>query len=117
MSAIAKWITALLICGACVTISYFFVDRPFAYFAHDELIAYRANFDLVGRLPNVLGPLVIGWTLIVGVRAVMGQPLTEVQTSIVLLHRVWPLLPYSKIGSNLRSAAHGPRHGSKIIRR
>ncbi|MGA7598812.1 MAG: hypothetical protein WCB23_13315, partial [Pseudolabrys sp.] len=84
MSAIAKWITALLICGACVTISYFFVDRPFAYFAHDELIAYRANFDLVGRLPNVLGPLVIGWTLIVGVRAVMGQPLTEVQTSIVL---------------------------------
>ena len=84
MSAAAKWSVALLICGACITISYFFVDRPFAYFAHDELSAYRATFDLVGRLPKVLGPLVIGCTLVFGVRAVMGRPLTEIQTAIVL---------------------------------
>jgi membrane-associated phospholipid phosphatase len=84
MSAIAKWTAALLICGACVTISYFFIDRPFAYFAHDELLGYRATFDLVGRLPNVLGPLVIGCTLIFAVRAVLGRPTTEIQASIVL---------------------------------
>src|SRR5215475_12643790 len=84
MSAIAKWTAALLICGACVTISYFFIDRSFAYFAHDELLGYRATFDLVGRLPNVLGPLVIGCTLIFAVRAVLGRPTTEIQTSIVL---------------------------------
>jgi len=84
MSAAAKWSIALLICGALIVISYFFVDRPFAYFAHDELQGYRALFDLVGRLPNVLGLLVIGCTLIFGVRAVLGRPLTEMQTSIVL---------------------------------
>src|SRR5262245_66370227 len=84
MSTMAKWIIALLICGACVTISYFFVDRPLAYFAHDELRRYRAVFDLVGRLPNVLGPFTVGCTLIFGIRAVMGRPLTEIQTAIVL---------------------------------
>src|SRR5262249_8866837 len=84
MSAAAKWSVALLICGACVIISYFFVDRPFAYFAHDELTAYRATFDLVGWLPKVLGPLVMACTLVFGVRAVMGRPLTEIQTAIVL---------------------------------
>jgi len=84
MSAIARWIVALLICGACVAISYFFVDRPFAYFAHDELRGFRAVFDLVGRLPNVLGPLIVGCTLIFGIRAVMGHRLTEIQTAIVL---------------------------------
>jgi membrane-associated phospholipid phosphatase len=84
MSAAAKWSVALLICGACITFSYFVVDRPFAYFAHDELRGYRAIFDLVGRLPKVLGPLVIGCTVFFGVRAVMGRPLTKIQTSIVL---------------------------------
>jgi hypothetical protein len=84
MSAAAKWSIALLICGASIIISYLFFDRPFAYFAHDELRGYRPIFDSVGRLPNVLGPLVIGCTLIFGVRAVMGRPLTEMQTSVVL---------------------------------
>jgi membrane-associated phospholipid phosphatase len=84
MSAIAKWIIALSICGACVAISYFFVDRPFAYFAHDQLREYRAIFDLAGRLPNVLGPFIVGCTLIFGIRASMGHPLTEIQTAIVL---------------------------------
>ena len=84
MSTAAKWCAALLICGACIAISYFFIDRPFAYYAHDELGGYRATFDLVGRLPKVLGPLVVGCTLVFGVRAVMGRPSTEIQTAIVL---------------------------------
>ena len=84
MSALAKWIIALSICGACVAISYFFVDRPIAYFAHDELRGYRAIFNLAGRLPNVLGPFIVGCTLIFGIRAVMGHPLTQIQTTIVL---------------------------------
>ena len=84
MSSIAKWTVALSICGARVIVSYFFVDRPFAYFAHDELRGYRAIFDLLGRFPKLLGLLVMGCTLIFGVRAVMGRPLTEIQTSIVL---------------------------------
>ena len=38
MNAAAKWSVALLTCGACITISYFFIDRPFVFiFAHDEL--------------------------------------------------------------------------------
>jgi hypothetical protein len=47
---------------------------------------YLLNFGSLagGELPNVLGPLAIGCTLIFGIRAVLGRPLTEIQTSVVL---------------------------------
>src|SRR5215475_4200113 len=133
MSAAAKWFVALLICSAGVTISYFFVDRPFAYFAHDELSAYRATFDLVGRSPKVLGPLVMACTLVFGVRAVMGRPLTEIQTTIVLsalslalsaivenwlklaFGRTWPETWVQNNPSLIRDGAYGfnPFHGGQ----
>src|SRR5262249_8226653 len=135
MSAIAKWTAALLICGACVTISNFFVVRPFAYFVPAELLGYRATFDLVGRLPKVLGPLVIGCTLIFAVRAVLGRPTTEIQTSIVLsalslalsailenwlkfaFGRTWPETWVQDNPSLIRDGVHNfnPFHGGRGV--
>ena len=84
MNDLAKWTVGLFICGIGVTVAYIWIDRPIAYFVHDELRGYRTIFDLAGRLPKLIGPLIIACTLILGVRALMKRPLTEFQTSIVL---------------------------------
>jgi len=77
-------VAALLICGLCIALSYFWIDRPVAYFIHQELSGYRGIFDLAARLPKVIGPLVAACTLLLGIRVVMGRPLTEFQAPIVL---------------------------------
>ena len=69
---------------ASVTASYLWIDRPVSYFVHDQLRAYRTIFDLVGRLPKVIGPIFIACTLILGVRAMMKKSLTQTQTAVVL---------------------------------
>src|SRR5215211_3773861 len=84
MTDLLKWTIALLMCGLCITVSYLWIDRPIAYFTHDQLRGYRAIFDAASRLPKVIGPLVIACTLMLGVRVVMRRPLTEIQTAIVL---------------------------------
>ena len=84
MSGPVKWTIAFAICGVCVTVSYFLIDGPVAYFAHYELRGYIRVFDLVGRLPKLLSPLIILSTLVLAVRSVLGRSLTEMQTCVVL---------------------------------
>jgi hypothetical protein len=84
LGAFARLTIGLLVCGAAITASYLWLDRPVSYFVYHELRAYRAVFDLAGRLPKVVGPLVIAFTLILGVRATMKRTLTETQTAVVL---------------------------------
>ena len=84
MTDLQKWTVALFICGFCVIVSYFWVDRPTAFFVHDELRGYRAIFDAASRLPKLIGPLVIACTLILSIRAAIRRPLTEAQLAIVL---------------------------------
>src|SRR5215218_8098555 len=74
----------MLVCGASVSASYLWLDRPVSYFVHDQLRAYRNIFDLAGRLPKVIGPVIIASTLVLGVRAMMKRSLTETQTAVVL---------------------------------
>lgn len=81
---LTKWVAALLICGLCIALSYFWIDRPVAYFIHQELPGYRGIFDIAGQLPKVIGPLIVVCTLVLGIRVVVGRPLTEFQTTIVL---------------------------------
>lgn len=84
MSAVTRWTIGLLICGVTVTVSYLWIDRPTSFFVHDELRAYRAIFDLAGRLPKMIGPVVIASMLILGVLAMMKRSLTETQIAVVL---------------------------------
>src|SRR2546429_9938915 len=81
---LTKWVAALLICGLCVVGSYFCIDRPAAYFIHQELSGYRSTFDLVGRLGKGIGPLIVACTLFFGFRVAMGWRLTRFQIPIVL---------------------------------
>jgi len=68
----------------CITVSYYWIDRPVAYFVHNELRGYRDIFDVATRLPKLIGPFVTACTLVLGVRAVTRRHLTEIQTAIVL---------------------------------
>jgi membrane-associated phospholipid phosphatase len=89
MRAFAVWAASLLICGVLVIILYFWIDRPVAYFVHDELGDYRAIFDLPARLPKITGPLVATSALIIGVRALMKRPVKGAQVAIVLSALSW----------------------------
>jgi len=84
MSAISKWIAGLLICSVAVTASYLWIDRDVSYFIHNQLREYRNIFDLAGRLPKIIGPLVIACTLIFGVRAIMKRSLREIEIAVSL---------------------------------
>src|SRR4029077_7138120 len=83
------WGAGLLICGVLVIILYFWIDRPVAYFVHDELGDYRVIFVLPARLTNIMGPLVATIALLVGVRALMKRPVKGVQVAIVLSALSW----------------------------
>jgi hypothetical protein len=93
MRAFAVWAAGLLICGVLVIILYYWIDRPVAYFVHDELSDYRAIFDLPARLPKIIGPLVATSTLIVFVRALVKRPVKGVQVAIVLSALSWAVSP------------------------
>jgi membrane-associated phospholipid phosphatase len=81
---LTKWVTALLICGFVAVLCYFWIDRPASYFMHQELAGYRGIFDLLSRLPKVIGPLVVAGTLVLGIGIVTGRSLTEFQAPIVV---------------------------------
>ena len=84
ITGLRKWAIALTICVLCITVSYYWIDRPVAYFVHNELRGYRDIFDVATRLPKLIGPFVTACTLVLGVRAVTRRRLTEIQTAIVL---------------------------------
>lgn len=79
-----NWIVAICACTAVVAISYFVVDQPAAYFAHDHLAAYRNVLDIVSRIPKLIGPIVVVCTLVFGVRALMNRRLPRFGLTIVL---------------------------------
>jgi membrane-associated phospholipid phosphatase len=93
MRGFAEWAAGLLICGVLVIILYYWIDRPVAYFVHDELSDYRAIFDLPAQLLKIIGPLVATSTLIVGVRALMKRPVKGGQVAIVLSALSWAVSP------------------------
>src|SRR6516225_12018630 len=70
ITGLRKWAIALTICVLCITVSYYWIDRPVAYFVHNELRGYRDIFDVATRLPKLIGPFVTACTLVLGVRAV-----------------------------------------------
>src|SRR5215213_4671187 len=74
LSLFARSTIGLLICGAAMSAVYLWVDQPVSYFVYNELRPFRAVFDLAGRLPKLVGPLVITFTLILGVRSMLMKP-------------------------------------------
>jgi len=117
ITGLRKWAIALTICVLCITVSYYWIDRPVAYFVHNELRGYRDIFDVATRLPKLIGPFVTACTLVLGVRAVTRRHLTEIQTAIVLSALSLAVSDAPENWLILPSVAHGPRRGCKTVPR
>ena len=84
-----KWAVALFVWLLCIAASFLWIDRPVALLVHAKLEGYRAIFDAAARLPKVLGPLVVAYTIIVGVCVIAGHAMTKIQTVVVISAMSW----------------------------
>jgi len=78
-----KWATAFALTALAVAISYEWLDRPIAYFAH----AHFHNEPLFARLtliPEVFAPLAVLAFIVLGLRALLEKPLTRPEAVALL---------------------------------
>jgi membrane-associated phospholipid phosphatase len=77
MSRVRIWGIAFGLTIAAVVVCYCFVDKPLALFIHARILHFRPFFILVTFIPDpllVIAALIVG---VVGLRRVMGRPLTR----------------------------------------
>jgi membrane-associated phospholipid phosphatase len=74
-------VIALLLCAALVTVCYFFVDRPFAYFVHDHRLNRFEAFDWMTYPPIALQALAPVVVVLAVVRLARG-PLTRLESTL-----------------------------------
>ncbi len=82
-NAVQKWLAWLTITALAVVISYIWLDRPIARFAHEHLQRY----DLFGKLtyvPLIVGPVAIFASAAIGLWALSARALSRLQTVTVL---------------------------------
>ena len=83
MSSAWKWGIWFVLTGVAVTVSYLWFDRPIALFVHDRLQGVNV-FALVPHVPNLLAPAAFIALVAVGLRGLTGQPLSRLETAMVL---------------------------------
>ncbi len=125
-----RWAIALALTALAVAISYQWLDRPIAYFAH----AHFHNEPLFTRLtliPEFFAPLAVLAFLVLGLRALVEKPLTRLEAVTLLcalslvvasaiknqlklvFGRTWPETWVRDNPSLIRDGAYGfhPFHG------
>jgi membrane-associated phospholipid phosphatase len=83
MNAMQKWSIGLVVTVFAVVVSYVWLDRPIALFAHDQLVRYDL-FAKLTYIPEIITPLVLLAFAAVGLRALNGRPLSKLPTVAVL---------------------------------
>jgi membrane-associated phospholipid phosphatase len=86
MNGLRNWSLGLLGTVIAVTVSYLWLDRPIAQFAHDELQGYRL-FGKLTLIPDALIALAIAAFMVLGLRGFTTHRLSRFQ-SVVLLSGV-----------------------------
>ena len=77
MSRVRNWGIAFGLTVAAVVACYLFVDKPLAMFIHTRFLQFRSFFILVTFIPEpflVVSALIV---VVIGLRRVMGRPLTK----------------------------------------
>jgi membrane-associated phospholipid phosphatase len=65
------WLTAFVATAAVVALSYLYVDRPVAFFAHAHLVPNRHYFDMLTRISEYLFVAAAATFVVFGLRALM----------------------------------------------
>ena len=80
MTALQRWLLALLLTAGAVTICYLWIDRPIALFVHAHS-AQRETFARLTYLPDLLIPLAAVAFVGFGLWALAGRPLSNIVTA------------------------------------
>jgi membrane-associated phospholipid phosphatase len=82
-SHLRHWSLGLLGTAIAVTVSYFWLDRPIAHLAHDQLQQFHL-FEKLTLVPEALIPLAVVAFMGLGLRGLTGRPLSRFQTVLML---------------------------------
>jgi len=83
MNAMQKWSMGFLLTVSAVVVSYAWLDRPIALFAHDQLQRYDL-FAKLTYIPEIVTPLVLLAFAAIGLHALIGRKLPKLETVAVL---------------------------------
>jgi membrane-associated phospholipid phosphatase len=83
MNAIQKWSCGFISTAVAVVVSYEWLDRPIAFFAHGQLHQYDL-FAKLTYIPEILTPLVLLIYAAIGLHALLGRKLPKLETVAVL---------------------------------
>jgi len=130
MTALHRWLIALLLTALAVVVCYLWVDRPLALLAHAHN-AQREAFASLTHLPDLLNPLSVIAFVFFGLWALSGRPMAKAVTAGALASislivaeatkmqlkfafgRYWPDTWVQNNPSFIRDGAYGfnPFHG------
>ena len=83
LSRPARWTMALLLTALLVAISYQWLDRPIAYFAHARF-HNEPLFVWLTQIPEVFAPLAVVAFIVLGLRALVERPLNRLEAVLLL---------------------------------
>lgn len=83
MTAMRKWLLALVVTSAAVCVCYFWVDRPVASWVHAELPRHQA-FVALTYIPDPFLLLAVVVFVLLGWKSFLGRPLSSWQMLILL---------------------------------
>ena len=78
-----RWAIALALTALAVAVSYQWLDRPIAYFAHAHF-HNEPLFARLTRIPEFFAPLTVLAFIVLGLRALMEKPLTRLEAVALL---------------------------------
>lgn len=130
MTALHRWLIALLLTALAVVVCYLWVDRPLALLAHAHN-AQREAFASLTHIPDLLNPLSVIAFIVFGLWALSGRPMVKAVTASALASislivaeatkmqlkfafgRYWPDTWVQNNPSFIRDGAYGfnPFHG------
>ena len=83
VSRMKKWLIALAVVVAAVAISYAWLDRPIAFFAHGEL-AHNKLFAQLPKISEWFALIAIVAFLVLGLRGLTGRALLKFEAAVLL---------------------------------
>jgi membrane-associated phospholipid phosphatase len=84
MSDLTKWIVSFALTTVLILVSYQWLDRPIALFAHDHVRRFTVFGLLTTRVPELVAPLAGVALIVVAFRALAKRPLSHAQSVMLL---------------------------------
>lgn len=84
MSAMQRWLAALALVALAVAVSYLWLDRPLALFAHSLAPVHKQGLEPVTHIPDPLIPAAVVAFIALGLYALSGRALARFPRAVVL---------------------------------